>query len=124
MGECRKYDGEDMQNVVERLLKAGWLKSAHVTAHGFALEVTEKGHTKMRALADLVKPFAPAVFGVEKRKTGLLDWMKLLSKWAFAAAELRPPKFTGGQRDTLISLVLNYSLDEGKPGVYMLSSVV
>jgi hypothetical protein len=111
MSECRKYDGEDVQNVVERLLKAGWINGAHVTATGFALDVTEKGHAQMMALADVVKPLAPTVFGMEKRKAGIMGWARFLVRWSVAAAELQPPAFSDGQRDTLASIVLNYSMD-------------
>ena len=109
-------DPEDLQRVVERLLKAGWITKAVVcdAPDSAGFQFTSLGQKRMRQIAEGLRPLAPHLFGGAKRKKSFLNWIRFKLwrgfrfelRFPFIAAELFPPRLSVGERETLFGLVV------------------
>src|SRR5664280_1618371 len=113
--EC--FDSEDMNGLVRRLADAGWLDGENaVIADDYSLNFSAKGISKMSALGDLLKPYAPECFGPWHNTRKPKDHSKMQLGTISLPPELMFPPLTERQALGFFHLVTVYALKHSGEG--------
>jgi hypothetical protein len=97
---------EDLQRLVERFAKAGWLVGEQVVMPDkFRLHYSDLGRARLLSIADQIKPFAPKFFDLVQVDNGPGSFVPLMSAIATAGAELQPPPLSDGELECFLGLI-------------------
>ena len=107
MNPERDLNMEDLQRLVERFAKAGWLAGEQVVMPDkYRLNYSDLGRARLLAIADQIKPFAPKLFDFVQVDSGPASFVPIMSAIAATGAELQPPPLSSGELDCLFGLVV------------------
>lgn len=100
----------DIQGLVERLTKAGWVKQSgrkSVTPFTFFIEWSELGRRRMTKIRAVLQRNAPNLFDNSGRKPGILATVWIAWRGLRITRELRLPKNSNAEEQAVMGIAFD-----------------
>src|ERR1035437_8828553 len=111
-----EIDPDDMQRLIDRFAKAKWTTGLNIDSPAFTcLTFSPLGQERMTQLAEACRLVAPHLFGGGRQKMNLANLIRYAVRRFLIIRELRPPRLSKGEHETLLGLSVFYSLQYPKP---------
>lgn len=117
-------NGENTQLVIERMAKCKWITGLNmVKADHWWLTLTDLGRQRIGIFTDALLKISPDFLSADDlpvltpgsiRQPSQLELTLLIGEIAPILAELRPPDFSPGEADTMISMLLMFARAKGR----------
>ena len=101
---------QDVQGLVERFAKAGWVKEAGWTSEApytFAIEWSELGRRRMTTIRTVLQKNAPNLFDNSGRKPGILATVWIAWRGLRITRELRLPKNSNAEEQAVMGIAFD-----------------